>query len=102
MARKRATKPVVGPKAVAAAFRSVVGPTAQEALAQEQRRKKTHIIVRMTEDDERFNLKKGDVLEVHTYWLDPGSKFTVVRRLSDDYDPGCNVYRSQVEVLKIG
>jgi hypothetical protein len=57
------------------------------------------MIVRIKEDDFRFKLKKGDVLEVHVYAYDPG-KYTVVRRLSDDYDPECNVYSYQVERLK--
>lgn len=57
------------------------------------------MIVRMKDDDTRMGLKKGDVLEVTPYWLDPADKLTVVRRLSDDFDPSCNVYRSQVEVI---
>ena len=56
------------------------------------------MIVRLKEDDSRFKLKKGDLLEVIRYWLDPG-KYTVLRRISDNYDPECNVYSSQVERL---
>jgi len=59
------------------------------------------MIVRLKEDDERFKMKKGDVLEVRPYQYDPHEKLTVIRRLSDDFDPCCNVYRSDVEVLKV-
>lgn len=58
------------------------------------------MIVRMKQDDERMSLRKGDVLEVVPYPLDPAEKFTVLRRLSDDFDPECNVYRHQVEVIQ--
>ncbi len=54
-------------------------------------------VVRMKEDDLPFGLKKGDLLEVKPYWLDPEDKFTVIRRLTDNFDPNCNVYRHQVE-----
>lgn len=53
-------------------------------------------LVKLKEDYQRFNLKAGDVLEVEPYWPDPSDKFTVICRVSDGYDPGCNVYRSQV------
>lgn len=55
--------------------------------------------VRMLADDEPFGLRQGDVLIVEPYWLDPSEKFTVIRRESDGFDPCCNVYRSQVEML---
>lgn len=54
------------------------------------------MLVKLKEDDERFKLKAGDVLEVEPYWLDPSDKFMVIRRVSDGFDPMCNVYRSQV------
>ena len=55
--------------------------------------------VRLKEDDRAFGLRAGDILEVHPYVLDPDTKFTVVQRLSDGFDPECNVYRTQVERL---
>jgi len=57
-------------------------------------------IVRLKKDDRRFKLKAGDLLEVVPYSLDPG-KYTVIRRLSDDYDPECNVYSYEVETVKM-
>lgn len=57
-------------------------------------------IVILKEDHKRFNLQKGDWLEVKPYWLDPSDKFTVIRRLRDGYDPSCNVYREQVELVR--
>jgi hypothetical protein len=57
-------------------------------------------IVRLKKDDERFGLKAGDLLEVEPYWLDP-EKFTVVQRLSDGFDPQCNVYSHEVEPVRM-
>ena len=56
------------------------------------------MIVRMKENDSRFQLKKGDVLLVQPYCLDE-TKLSVIKRLSDDFDPECNVYKYEVEVL---
>lgn len=53
-------------------------------------------------EDARFNLKAADILEVEPYWLDPSDKFTVIRRVSDGYEPSCNVYRSQVTTASGG
>lgn len=53
-------------------------------------------LVRLKEDDTRFKLKKGDVLRVERYAYDTG-KYTVLERVSDGFDPECNVYASQVE-----
>jgi hypothetical protein len=47
-------------------------------------------------DDERFGLAKGDVLECVPYRYEPDCKLTVVERVSDHFDPSCNVYRHQV------
>ena len=60
--------------------------------------KKPGILVRLKEDDERFKLKKGDVLRVVRYQYD-NEKYTVLERVSDGYDPECNVYFSQVDRL---
>ena len=46
-------------------------------------------------DDPRFHLSAGDTLLCMPYHLDP-DKLTVVARESDGFEPGCNVYRSQV------
>ncbi len=55
------------------------------------------ILLRLKADDPGFGLKAGDILECKPYWLDPGDKWTVIRRVSDNFDPECNVYREQVE-----
>lgn len=60
--------------------------------------KKNGFLVRLKEDDKRFKMKKGDVLRVERYRLDP-CKYTVIERVSDGFDPECNVYASQVERL---
>lgn len=54
----------------------------------------------MKEDEPLFKLKQGDVLEVKPYRLSPYTKVTVVKRLSDGFDPFCTVRREQVEILK--
>jgi hypothetical protein len=56
-----------------------------------------HMIFEMREDDERFGLKKGDVLLCIDYPLD--AKVTVLRRLSDGYDPRCNQYIESVKFI---
>lgn len=58
--------------------------------------------VQLIADDPRFGLRAGDILEVEPYWLDPSDKFTVIRRVGDDFDPSCNVYRSQVSKVVAG
>jgi len=59
------------------------------------------MIVRIKKDDPDFEIKAGDVFLAKPYWLDPGDKVTLIKRLSDDFDPGCNAYRSQVEVVSL-
>ena len=58
-------------------------------------------IVRCLQAQPRFKLKKGDLLLVHAYHLDPGNKYTVVCRISDSYDPQCNVYVEEVELVEL-
>lgn len=65
-----------------------------------QSRRSGERLVRMKADDDRFGLKAGDVLAVIPYWLDPAEKWTVLRRVSDGFDPGCNVYRDQVVIAR--
>lgn len=52
----------------------------------------------LTEDDERFAMRAGDVLLCIPYLPDP-VKLTVICRISDGYDPECNVYLSQVQPM---
>lgn len=59
------------------------------------------MIVRFKENDPRFKIKKGDVFFAKPYWLDPGDKVTLIKRLSDDFDPCCNAYRCQIEIFSI-
>lgn len=59
------------------------------------------MIVRLKADDPSFGLFKDDLLEVKHYPLD-FSKYSVVKRLSDGFDPKCNVYKSKVEIVKLG
>lgn len=53
-------------------------------------------LFRLREPDPAFGLCGGDLLECVPYLLDP-DKLTVIRRVPDGYDPGCTVYRHQVD-----
>lgn len=55
------------------------------------------MVFELREDDPRFNLSKGDLLACVNYPLD--GKVTVLRRLSDGYDPECNQYVSAVKFV---
>ncbi len=57
-------------------------------------------VVEFTAADPRFNIAQGDQFEAYPYVMDPSCKWTLVRRLSDGFDPGCNAYRSQVRVVR--
>lgn len=52
--------------------------------------------LRMKNDDPRFGLKAGDILAGHLYALDP-SKWSILGRVNDGYDPECNQYSTSVE-----
>lgn len=57
-------------------------------------------VVEFTADDPRFGITKGDQFEAHPYVMDPTCKWTLVRRLTDGFAPGCNAYRSQVRIVR--
>lgn len=56
-------------------------------------------IVRIIKGDPRFGTRDGDEFEAIRYWLDPRDKWTLLRRVSDGFDPDCNEYASNVEVV---
>ncbi len=64
------------------------------------------MIVQIKKTDSRFGLKVGQIYDADPYWLDPSSKVTLKRRLTKKdrkpigKEPGCNVYRSEVEIIK--
>ena len=57
-------------------------------------------IVRFIEDDPEFSINAGDEFEAWVYYLDPGEKVTLIRRLGDGFDPECNAYARQIEFVK--
>lgn len=57
-------------------------------------------IVRIKTDDPRFEIRAGDEFLSQTYWLDPGIKVTLLQRLSDGYNPECNVYYHQADFVR--
>lgn len=54
------------------------------------------LYVLILEDD--GELKTGDIYEAEAYWLDPSSKYSLIQRVPDGYDPSRNVYRESVAV----
>lgn len=56
-------------------------------------------VVRLLADDPRFGLNAGDELLVQKYPWD--AKVTVLRRVSDGFDPECNQYLSAVEYVRV-
>lgn len=58
-------------------------------------------VYRLKEDDPRFGMSAGDLLLCTPYFLDPGAKGTVITRITDGFNPDCNVYWGQVEKLSI-
>lgn len=55
--------------------------------------------VKLLIDDPRFNLFKGDILEVKPYSLD-SDKVVVIKRISDGLEPGCTQYQKDTEKIK--
>ena len=66
----------------------------EDCIAKEDR-----MVVQLLEDDPKFKLKRGERFEAQVYWLDPG-KITLLKRLSDGFNPECNQYRGSVKILK--
>lgn len=55
------------------------------------------MVFELREDDPRSGLTKGDLLACVDYPLD--AKVTVLRRISDGYDPECNQYIAAVRFV---
>ena len=55
--------------------------------------------VKILENDDRFGIKAGEVYEAKRYWLDPTEKVTLLGRVPDGWDPGCNQYTHSVAFL---
>ena len=60
--------------------------------------KTREMVYRLKADDGRFGLQAGDELVCVKYPYD--AKVTVLRRLSDGFDPGCNQYLADVEWIR--
>lgn len=57
------------------------------------------MFVRIKKADKRLGTKAGEVYEAARYWLDPMSKVTLIARVPDGYDPSCNEYIYNVEII---
>lgn len=63
------------------------------------------MILEILENDERFNIKKGQLFEAKRYWLDPQEKVTLLKRVTKkDLKPMgkevlCNQYFSNVKII---
>ena len=57
--------------------------------------------VRVKKTDTNLGIKEGEIYNARSYTLDRG-KITLVSRDPDGYDPECNQYRHEVEILPEG
>lgn len=57
-------------------------------------------IVRILKTDERLGVREGEEYAAVVYWLDPGAKVTLLRRIPDGYDPSCNQYWHDAEFVR--
>lgn len=65
------------------------------------------MIVEILKTDKRLGLRKGHRYAGNPYELDPETKITLLYRISREgrrfkRDPMCNVYRSEVKILRDG
>jgi len=70
------------------------------AMRSAQLRNDREFIVRILEPDARLGLIAGEHYAAISYWLDPGSKITLLRRISDGWAPECNQYFNTVEFVR--
>ncbi|NWN87094.1 MAG: hypothetical protein HLX51_00905 [Micrococcaceae bacterium] len=59
----------------------------------------TEFIVKMLHDDDHIGVKAGEEYAAIRYWLDPSSKVTLLRRISDGWNPECNQYLHAVDFV---
>ena len=59
-------------------------------------------VVRIVHDDPRLGLTAGEDFAAIPYRLDPGSKVTLLRRLSDGWNPQCNAYNRDIQFIRWG
>ena len=58
--------------------------------------------VKVLKTDNGLGIKAGEIYESEPYRLDPSEKVTLLSRIPDGYDPMCNQYREEIEILKRG
>ena len=54
--------------------------------------------VKILKTDQRLGIKKDEIYNAAIYSLDP-SKVILYSRIPDGYDPCCNQYISEIEIL---
>lgn len=52
--------------------------------------------------DNRLGVKAGEVYEARRYQYDPHEKYSLIARIPDGYDPGCNQYIDGVATKVMG
>ena len=57
------------------------------------------MLVEILKSIKRLGVKEGEIYEAERYWLDPTSKVTLIKRIDDGYDPGCNMYFSEIKIV---
>lgn len=63
--------------------------------AYEHRMRSGSFVVRIKSTDERLGVTSGEEYVAERYWLDP-AKVSLLARVGDGYDPGCNQYGSDI------
>jgi hypothetical protein len=57
------------------------------------------LLVKVNKTDKRLKVKKDEIYAAQRYLLDPAEKCTLLHRLPDGYNPMCNQYFTDIEVL---
>lgn len=52
--------------------------------------------VKILRDDDRFNVKRGEIYKAARYTYDPHNKISLLHREGDGFDPRCNQYIDDV------
>lgn len=57
--------------------------------------------VKILKTNDKLGIKENEIYEAEPYWLDPLDKITLLKRIPDGYNPSCNQYRYNVEILNV-
>ena len=55
--------------------------------------------IKILKTDDRLGVKAGEIYDAKPYTYDPQSKWELIGRVPDGYDPSCTQYKSEVRCL---